>query len=385
MKRITKLLFFAATVFTVACNGETLDIDAGETMPDPGPEVTPEATLSLSKTVIEIGGSMFDEGEATIISNQTRFEASVDQEWVTAELEGKILKAIAAQANDTGAGEGDNTATATIRVKQGIRDESTETTILEIENTNTELDAATNSTVIIGFETNKSEVAATVEADASSWLKAEIDGNFIVITALEDNNTGSIRSATVTVTAGSGEESVSIPITVKQKVFTPEGLVVGALYDGGMIYEITDTYVKIMSLKETSVEWSTETALVGTESNPEEGTANTELLEALQNFTTAYPAAKFCVDQGDGWYMPSRKELNTLYNCTGGEDAPGFELINTYLEAYGGDPIQSATYYWSCCENNESKAWAVRMSDKQHYQSTKSNIRPVRAIKKISL
>lgn len=395
MKKIARLMYFAVIAAAVSCNGDALEIDEGETMPDPGPEIVPEATLSLSKTVIEIGGSMFDEGEATIISNQTKFSASADKEWVTAKLEGKILKAIAALPNDTGAertavitviaGKGDNTAAATVSVRQGIRDESSETTILEIANPDAELGAGAGSTAAIAFETNKTEVTATVEESAVSWVKAEISGSSVIITALEDNNTGSIRSAKITVTAGTGSQELSATVKVRQKVFTPEGMVIGALYEGGMIYEITDTYVKIMSLKEATVAWSTVSVVTGTESNPEEGMANTETLKSLSDFDTAYPAAKFCTDLGEGWYMPSRKELNTIYNNTGGSDGPGFDLINIYLEAYGGDPMQSATYYWSSCENNESKAWAVRMSDKQHYQSNKTNERPVRAIKKINL
>ena len=165
MKKMTRLLFLAAVAAgAVACNGAALDIEEGETMPDPGPEIVPEATLSLSKTEIEIGGSMFDEGEATIISNQMKFTASSSETWLTAECEGKILRAIAAEPNDTGgertavitvvAGEGDNTATATINVKQGIRDEASETTILEIANPNAELAAEENSTATVSFETN---------------------------------------------------------------------------------------------------------------------------------------------------------------------------------------------------------------------------------------
>ena len=115
MKKMTRLLFLAAVAAgAVACNGAALDIEEGETMPDPGPEIVPEATLSLSKTEIEIGGSMFDEGEATIISNQMKFTASSSETWLTAECEGKILRAIAAEPNDTG---GERTAVITVEIR----------------------------------------------------------------------------------------------------------------------------------------------------------------------------------------------------------------------------------------------------------------------------
>ncbi len=394
MKKITRLFFFAAMAAAVACNSEALEIDEGETMPDPGPETVPEATLSFSKTEIVIGGSMFDAGEATIKSNQMKFTAVSSETWLTAECEGKILRAIAAQPNDTGAertavitvtaGEGDNTATATIDVRQEIRDESSETTILTIADPNAELAAEADSRATVTFETNKTDVRVSVEEGAESWLQAEISGSEVVFTALSQNSTGAIRSAVATVSAGQDDKVLSVNVTVKQNTTAPEDLAVGALYEGGMIFDITDTYIKILSLQEASLAWSTENIEAGTESNPEEGLGNTAILQALTNFATAYPAAKFCTDLGEGWYMPSRKELIALYNNTAGTDAPGVELINSYLESYGGAPIQYESYYLSCCEYSQEKVWAIKVgANKNAYQSNKSTERFVRAVKKI--
>lgn len=393
MKQIIKLLSSAATAaFIVACNGTSLEIDTGETMPDPGPEVTPEATLSFSKELIEIGGSMFDEGEATMITNQTVFNATASETWVNPVFEGKILKAVAAEANDTGsertatitvtAGKDDNTATATISVRQGIRDESSETTILNVADPNAELEASANSTAEVTFETNKTDVTITVPEDASGWLGAEIQGTKVIFTALKDNASGTILETKALLSAGSGEGTVTREINVRQLTSAPEGLAVGALYEGGIIFEVTDDYVKIMSLKGSKLLWSTEQELVGTESNPAEGIENTEKIKAMPNFETAYPGPKWCVDQGEGWYMPSRSEYNTLATAFA---EIGWESVNAFITSYGGDEILSDQYHLTSCEKDASKAWVVRLSDKGASSFSKSGSeRYVRAIRKIA-
>lgn len=393
MKRIIKLLSSAATaVIIAACNGTALDIDTGETMPDPGPEVTPKATLSFSKEEIEIGGSMFNEGEATMITNQTVFSASASETWVNPVFEGKILKAVAAEANDTGAertatitviaGKDDNTATATISVKQGIRDESSETTILNIADPNAELEASANSTAEVTFETNKTDVTITVPEEAQEWLKAEVQDTKVIFTALKDNASGTILETKAILSAGSGEGLVSKEINVRQLTSAPEGLVVGALYEGGVIFEIADSYIKIMSLKGNKLKWSEEQVLVGTESNAAEGIENTNKIKAMPNFETAYPAAKWCVDQGEGWYMPSRSEYNVLATAFAGI---GWESINAFLVSYGGEEIPYDQYHTTSCEKDEKNAWVVRLNDKNAANFSKNGSeRYIRAVKKIA-
>ena len=175
MKRFIKILSvvsFGAMI--CACNGEQLDIE-GETMPDPGPEVIPEATLTLSQTEVTIGGSLYDQGETTLQTNQTVFNATSSASWAEPQIEGKILKIVAKEANDTGkertatvtvvAGKDDNTATATLTVKQGLRDAESEKAVLKLEKPEVSFGSADGQSESVAFETNKPDNMS------AQWLK----------------------------------------------------------------------------------------------------------------------------------------------------------------------------------------------------------------------
>lgn len=413
MKRIIKLLSSAATAAIIAaCNGTALEIDTGETMPDPGPEVTPKATLSFSKEEIEIGGSMFNEGEATMITNQTVFSASASETWVNPVFEGKILKAVAAEANDTGAertatitviaGKDDNTATATISVRQGIRDASSEKLVLNISDPNALLGADMNQTATVAFESNGDNFTITIPEDATTWLSAEIVDKSVVFTSLTENATGKLNSSVVTLTATKGDETLSENITVNQETKTPQGITVGAIYENeGIIFEVTEEYIKIMSLKEgKNLNWSNldqEVSVTGTD-NPDDGYEYSQKLFAQENLEENYPAAFFCKSQGEGWYMPSRRELKTIRTNLGLAQA---EITNETLATVGGDPIfteqDANNSYWSCCESskNLSKAWRIMFKtsttpDQEAYKCETAHGQSqcrwnVRAVKKITL
>lgn len=395
MKRFIKILSvvsFGAMI--CACNGEQLDIE-GETMPDPGPEVIPEATLTLSQTEVTIGGSLYDQGETTLQTNQTVFNATSSASWAEPQIEGKILKIVAKEANDTGkertatvtvvAGKDDNTATATLTVKQGLRDAESEKAVLKLEKPEVSFGSADGQSESVAFETNKPDnMSVAIEAGGEAWLKAEIQESAVVLSVLSANETTEIRKTVVTVTAGEGDNTASATISVSQSVSVPEGIAIGALYEGGMIVQIADdnTWVKIISLTESKEVWSTETIVTGLENNNDDGEGNTEILKALPNYASgAYPAAKFCVDLGDGWYMPSRKEWLVVADNTREQQ----EVINTYLTAYGGSILDFGSYYWVSNEKSDTQANCVRLKDKGQAQFNKSGARPVRGMKKIMI
>ena len=395
MKRFIKILSvvsFGAMI--CACNGEQLDIE-GETMPDPGPEVIPEATLTLSQTEVTIGGSLYDQGETTLQTNQTVFNATSSASWAEPQIEGKILKIVAKEANDTGkertatvtvvAGKDDNTATATLTVKQGLRDAESEKAVLKLEKPEVSFGSADGQSESVAFETNKPDnMSVAIEAGGEAWLKAEIQESAVVLSVLSANETTEIRKTVVTVTAGEGDNTASATISVSQSVSVPEGIAIGALYEGGMIVQIADdnTWVKIISLTESKEVWSTETIVTGLENNNDDGEGNTEILKALPNYASgAYPAAKFCGDLGDGWYMPSRKEWLVVADNTREQQ----EVINTYLTAYGGGILDFGSYYWVSNEKSDTQANCVRLKDKGQAQFNKSGARPVRGMKKIMI
>jgi hypothetical protein len=162
----------------------------------------------------------------------------------------------------------------------------------------------------------------------------------------------------------------------------------GDLFDGGIVFQTdyVNSWVKIVSLDETTVAFSTEGISLGTEGNPDEGKANTAVIAATPNFATAYPAAKWCTDKGAEWYMPSRKEVANIYNGLLGGSSIGQARAQALLTYYGGDQLQLDTYYQTSCENTATKVWHVKTnSSKTAYGQNKTAARAVRAIKKISI
>lgn len=168
-----------------------------------------------------------------------------------------------------------------------------------------------------------------------------------------------------------------------------EPLKVGDYFGGGIVFEIGDGYAKVVSLDESICKWAIgdgETTRIGTESGPVEGINNTDLFRNradLQNF----PAAAWCIEKGDGWYMPSREEMNSIRNKLKLTDETNRASINATITDCFGTPFTQTTYYWTCCENpNNMNVWTVKaLSAGDHYSSARKSDRPVRAVKKITL
>lgn len=96
-----------------------------------------------------------------------------------------------------------------------------------------------------------------------------------------------------------------------------------------------------------------------------------------------YPAFKWCVEHGDGWFLPSQEEMEWMWDAiSGGQhkfEAPTVAEYNKVLTENGGEPVQE-TFYWSstgldstssvaiafmensviCLESTRDKAYSVR-------------------------
>ena len=396
-----KILFLTLALIIAITSCSKPDPDAGTgtgsgTKPDGGrEEEVVEATLSLSQTSVNLGGSMFDTAEISVSTNQTKVTPTCNETWMTARMTGRILMITASEYNETGAprtgtitivaGEGENTATETLTVIQGLRDASSETPVIQITSNPEDLAATAGSTTTVSYTTNQSDVQVTFNP-AQDWLSYEIGEKAITFTTLSANTTGAIRTVEATITAG----TVSATCTLRQFSDAPTGITIGALYEGGMIFEIAADHIKIISLTESNCFWAsdeTKATHVGTADNPEDGgQANTSLIQGQSNFAGNFPAAEWCVSLGEGWYLPSRKEFNTLIDNLKLAKIAGQDSAQAFLEIYGGDPFSfGSAYYWTCCEKDGTKAWCVRLNDKAHgnYNKKGESGRPVRAVKKI--
>ena len=90
------------------------------------------------------------------------------------------------------------------------------------------------------------------------------------------------------------------------------------------------------------------------------------------------PAVSYCVNLGDGWYLPSSGELWTLLlSANEGLGAQGF--ISKKLIMAGGTPLKYE-WYWSSTENDQDGAINVKYSGRINTEN-KYEILPVRAVR----
>lgn len=389
MKLSTKLLSLTtALILLGGCNPTDID-NTGET-----PEPPQKAEISISVTDIEIGAEAFSSGETAIVTNQNEVTAKSDQAWLNVSVKNSKLKVIATEDNDSGAersatvtvtaGKDDNTASASVTVRQKFIEKTEEPTTLTVSATEVELGIEANSTSEITFESNK-EVILSIPEDAEEWLKVEMSNSTITFTSLTENKSGSPFTTTVGIYAGAGEYLMTEQITVTQKSVVYE---IGQFYEGGIIFDVASDYIKVVSLNTTTAAWGPEGLLVGGCSDEEDGSINTAAVTQNTNYSAEnFPAFAWCLGLGEGWYFAAARELQKM--------ADNIDAINNGLKENGGTSFDSVSltndtrkiseeYHWASAEKSEKNAIAVRPSDKAATNYSKGGKRYVRAVKKIA-
>ena len=128
----------------------------------------------------------------------------------------------------------------------------------------------------------------------------------------------------------------------------------------GVVFEVSDggNHGKIVSLDEAQLNWCTydlydRQIFIGA-SSKSDGKDNTyRVTDGPMNAWDQYPAFVFCrMKEGNDWYLPSKEELETIYNNR--------SKINQTLSAKNGEELKES-YYWSSSEYDESWAWFVNM------------------------
>ena len=151
---------------------------------------------------------------------------------------------------------------------------------------------------------------------------------------------------------------------------------IGQIYDvngtKGMIYAIKsdnlgNNWVYLCSIDEADLQWSTENVMCNCISS--KGEWNTydpfnptySKADGGVRDVNNYPAFKWCMEHGDGWFMPSSTELQWMWDAisegTHKFNNPSVEKYNKILTDNGGMPFVE-TYYWS---SNETAADSVEL------------------------
>ena len=155
---------------------------------------------------------------------------------------------------------------------------------------------------------------------------------------------------------------------------------VGDFYDDGtkqgVVFEVSGDrkHGKIVSLDEAVLQWCADEQYhkgiqVGANSR-RDGKINTDVVMQRNDYAE-YPAFKWCREQGEEWYLPSREELLVLYRVKG--------LVNKTLTQYSDEQIEDQ-WYWSSTANDEFGAWFVYMYDGNDDVYYKSDYHCVRAV-----
>ena len=189
---------------------------------------------------------------------------------------------------------------------------------------------------------------------------------------------------TATVNATLTKQVAQTPSTTPQSVSnnkTSAPYKVGDYYnDGvkeGVVFEISadGCHGKIVSMKQSDLLWASDSAeqkrLIGADSETD-GAYNMAKVKARRDWQSKYPAFKWCADLGEGWYLPSKEELLTIYKNK--------DKLNPKLT----DKL-SKGWYWSSTEFNKKYsgyfcAWYVLMNGGYTVDTNKGCNRCVRAV-----
>ena len=192
-------------------------------------------------------------------------------------------------------------------------------------------------------------------------------------------------SATVTIAEGK-TATVNATLT-KQTSQTSQTSSSGKIYkvgdyynDGvkeGVVFEISadGCHGKIVSMKQSDLLWASDSAeqkrLIGADSETD-GAYNMAKVKARRDWQSKYPAFKWCADLGEGWYLPSKEELLTIYKNK--------DKLNPKLT----DKL-SKGWYWSSTEFNKKYsgyfcAWYVSMYNGYTDNGSKLGSCDVRAV-----
>ena len=178
---------------------------------------------------------------------------------------------------------------------------------------------------------------------------------------------------TTTVTISEGKTATVSAELIKGKIYK-----VGDYYNEngkqGVVFEVSadGKSGKIVSMTQSAKElqWAPDETeqkrLIGANSATN-GAYNMAKVKAISGWRDKYPAFKWCADLGEGWYLPSKEELITIYK---NEDK-----LNLYLS----DKLSSIAYL-SSTEYKKSCAMVVDMFNGKTLYYFKENCPYVRAV-----
>ncbi len=297
--------------------------------------IIPLQSITLSETELTVG-----------VNKSKSLEATIDPLDATGvNLEWSVEDETIATVNQNGEVTGVSAGTTKLIVKSGeVKAECQITSVLSINDftfSPNSLKLAIGKTEQLSLEIDPTTVEATEAVYKSldeSIATVSSDG---LVTALAEGNT------TIEITVR------DITKTIDVKVF-PEGMEAYALGDiytddagvkGIVAYtENGGTEGLVISLNNEDSDWGTETVQVGV-FDQDDAQANIDLLLADDPTLAKYPAAKWCKDKGEGWFLPAPNQLKNILS--------NMPKINESLGKNNGTALEYWQAYWTSAEDSQ--------------------------------
>ena len=140
----------------------------------------------------------------------------------------------------------------------------------------------------------------------------------------------------------------------------------------GVVFQ-TKPQVKVVSAAESLVAWGAEVTTGAADSKY--GKTNLAAVQRKSNWQSKYPAFKWCADLGEGWYLPSIEELETIYENK--------EKIDKALQRYECKTLGTESPHsclWSSSESNAYEANSIIFSNGSGYLDGKTASNAARAV-----
>lgn len=189
---------------------------------------------------------------------------------------------------------------------------------------------------------------APEDADLSSVVWASSAET--VATVSPEGKVKAVAEGETTVSVTAGDVKAECKVVVEKKT----GWAVGDYYEVGNVKGVvvwvdeSKEHGKIISLDEKVALWATGGYNTGAKSE-EDGKGNTDKVKDINAELSAFPAFKWCVAHGEGWYFPAIMEVYYFLNAK--------ETVNSTLEAHNGTKISD--FYWSSTEGEEDETAAL--------------------------
>lgn len=194
---------------------------------------------------------------------------------------------------------------------------------------------------------------APEDADLSSVVWAS--STETVATVSPEGKVKAVAEGETTVSVTAGDVKAECKVVVEKKA-AATGWSVGDYYEVGNVKGVvvwvdeSKEHGKIISLDEKVDIWATGGYNTGAKSE-EDGKGNTDKVKDINAELSAFPAFKWCVAHGEGWYFPAIMEVYYFLNAKA--------TVDPTLEAHNGTKINDRVCYWSSTEGEEDETAAL--------------------------